>query len=97
MPKGYVIFDEKINDQAAYDAYVAKAVPTVMQSGGKAIVFQNGPEVVEGKLGSTIVILEFPSVEQAREWYNSPDYQAIIGERHAAADCNAAILPEMVM
>ncbi len=37
-------------------------------------------------------ILEFASVEAARAWYVSPDDQAIIGKRHAAATSNAIIL-----
>jgi uncharacterized protein (DUF1330 family) len=94
VPKGYVIFNETINDQAAYDAYVQKAVPTVMQSGGRAIVFQNDPETLEGTWpGKCVVVLEFASVDAARAWYDSSDYQAVIGERHAAADCSAVILP----
>jgi Domain of unknown function (DUF1330) len=38
------------------------------------------------------VILEFVSIEAARGWYNSPEYQAVVGQRHAAAECNAVIV-----
>jgi len=38
------------------------------------------------------VIIEFPSVEVARDWYHSPEYQAVIGQRLAAAESNAVIL-----
>jgi uncharacterized protein (DUF1330 family) len=94
MPKAYVIFDEKVTDQAGYDAYVQKAVPTVMESGGRAIVFHNDAQSLEGNwFGSNVVVLEFADVDAARAWYNSPAYQAIVGERHAAADCNATIVP----
>lgn len=31
MPKGYVIFTEAIHDRARYDAYVQKALPTIIQ------------------------------------------------------------------
>ena len=93
MPKGYVIFTETINDQAKYDGYVMKALPTIMAKGGSAIVVHDGPEVIEGNWhGTRTVVLEFESVEKARDWYNSPEYQAVIGERHASADANAAIV-----
>lgn len=93
MPKGYVMVTETINDQAGYDAYVAKALPTIMQAGGRAIVVHDDPEVIEGTWhGTRTVVLEFDSVEAARNWYKSPEYQAIIGERHASADANAAIV-----
>jgi uncharacterized protein (DUF1330 family) len=93
MPKGYVIFIENITDEAAYQGYVAKAAGSVMQSGGSAIVLHDDAEVLEGEWPwKRTVILEFESVDKAREWYNSPEYQAIVGERHAAADANAVIV-----
>lgn len=93
MPKGYVIFTETINDQAGYDGYVAKALPTIVQRGGNVIVVHDDPEVIEGSWhGSRTVVLEFESVDAARAWYTSPEYQAVVGERHAAAEANAAIV-----
>jgi uncharacterized protein (DUF1330 family) len=93
MPKGYVIFTETIRDQAKYDGYVQKAVPTLMAVQGRAIVLHDNPEVLEGKWeGKRVVILEFDSVDAARKWYNSPEYQAIAPERHACADADAIIV-----
>ncbi len=93
MPKGYAIFTETINDQGRYDGYVQKALPTLIQSGGRPIVIHDGPEVLEGNWhGTRTVILEFDSVDAARNWYHSPAYQAIVGERHASTDANAAIV-----
>ncbi len=98
MSKGYVIFTEVINDQAAYDAYVEKALPTIIECGGKPLVIQDDPEVIEGQWhGPRTVILEFDSVAAARDWYNSGGYQAVVGERHAAAEANAVIVEEFQM
>ena len=33
-----------------------------------------------------IVIIEFPSMQQARAWYDSPAYQAIVGIRRNASE-----------
>jgi len=38
------------------------------------------------------VVLEFPSVEAAREWYFSDAYQAAAKIRQSVADCNGVIL-----
>ena len=93
MPKGYAIFVENINDQAGYDGYVGKALPTILQHGGSPIVVHDAPDVLEGSWPwKRTVILEFESVEKAREWYDSPEYQAVVGERHASAEANAAIV-----
>jgi uncharacterized protein (DUF1330 family) len=93
MSKGYLIFTEVIRDQAGYDAYVEKALPTVLQSGGRPIVVHDEPEVIEGQWhGTRTVMLEFDSVEAARTWYRSPAYQAVVGERHASADANGVLV-----
>lgn len=93
MPKGYAIFTEVIRDKAGYEGYVQKAIPTVTQSGGRLIVVHDNPEVIEGRWhGTRTVILEFDSVEAARTWYKSPGYQAIVGQRHKAAEANAVIV-----
>ena len=98
MPKGYVIFTEVIRDQPRYDGYVGKALPTIIQQGGRPIVVHDNPEVLEGQWhGSRTVVLEFDSVEAARAWYRSPEYQAIVGERHASAEANAAIVGGFAM
>lgn len=68
MPKGYVIFSEKIQDQPKYEAYVQKTVPAVLQSGGRPIVFHKGVDVIEGKWDAQqVVVLEFDSVEAAKK------------------------------
>jgi uncharacterized protein (DUF1330 family) len=93
MPKGYAIFTETIRDQAGYDAYVEKAMPTIAESGGRVIVVHDDPEVLEGQShGSRIVVLEFDSVDAARTWYSSPAYQAVVGERHASTQADAVIV-----
>jgi uncharacterized protein (DUF1330 family) len=49
-------------------------------------------EAVEGKAPDGIVLLEFPTVEDAKAWYNSPGYQAAIPHRVKAAPYRAIIL-----
>ena len=49
--------------------------------------------MIEGKWhGTRTVIIEFDSVEAAKAWYNSDEYQAVVGLRHAAAESNAVIV-----
>jgi uncharacterized protein (DUF1330 family) len=96
VAKGYIIFSETTRDQAGFQAYVDKAVPTLLQAGGRPIIFHEGPEVLEGTWPhARIVVAEFDSVEAARKWYHSPEYQAVIGERHASADADAILVAGM--
>jgi uncharacterized protein (DUF1330 family) len=94
MPKGYVIFTEgAIRDQAAMDAYGQQAFPTMMQAGARLLVAEDGPEVLEGRWDAArTVIIEFDSVDAARAWYRSPEYQAALPLRQAAADTDVVIM-----
>ena len=98
MPNGYVIFTTDIHDQAGFDAYAQKALPTLMQAGARPIIVDDNPEVLEGRWhGTRTVVVEFESVETARTWYRSAGYQAIVSERHKAAETNVVIGAGFVM
>lgn len=57
-----------------------------------AFVHDN-PELLEGQwAGKKVIILEFPSIQAARDWYHSPEYQACIGLRDDAADGDVVLL-----
>ncbi len=93
MAKGYFIVTEDVHDADALNAYVGKALPTILQSGGKVIVFDPNYETVEGEWkGSQVVIVEFDSGEAAQTGYNSPEDQAVVGDRLAATDGSGIIV-----
>jgi uncharacterized protein (DUF1330 family) len=93
MAKGYVIFTEVVNDLDRLNQYARAATPSVIQYGGKALVVDDSAEALEGEWhGSRTVVLEFESVDAARSWYQSPEYQAVVAERHAAAVSNGVIV-----
>ena len=92
-PKGYVIFTEDIRDEAGMNVYAQQAIPTITQAGGRVIAADDAPELIEGSWhGKRTVVLGFDSVEAARNWYRSPEYQRVVGLRHAVADSNAVIV-----
>jgi uncharacterized protein (DUF1330 family) len=91
MPKGYVIITEDIKDPAGMAEYGKLA----MQTMANATVLAFGPpaETIEGQWhGTQTVVLEFESVEAAKEWYYSDAYQEALKLRQAAADSNGVIL-----
>jgi uncharacterized protein (DUF1330 family) len=94
MAKGYVVFTEgAIRDAASMDAYGQQSLPSMMAAGGRLIVADDGPQVLEGEWrAARTVIIEFDSVEAARQWYQSSDYQAAIPLRQAGADADVVIL-----
>jgi len=92
MPKGYVIFTEVVHDPDGMRAY-ARAAGEAMADGVKVLAVDRDPEVLEGEWPATqTVLLEFPSVEEARTWYTSERYQAAADLRRAAADTDVVLL-----
>jgi uncharacterized protein (DUF1330 family) len=73
---GYVIADVDVHDPEAYEEY-RKLVPGTLEPfGGRFIVRGGKAETLEGSwVPNRIVVLEFPSVEQARAWHESEEYQ----------------------
>jgi uncharacterized protein (DUF1330 family) len=91
VAKGYVIITEDIKDPAGMAEYGKLASQTM--GNAKALAFGPAAETLEGEWhGTQTVLLEFESVEAAKQWYYSDEYQAAAKLRQAAADCNAAIV-----
>ena len=75
----YVVAQGRIENREMLNEYVAKAIPTIQSGGGRILGFDESPEAVEGKVEHPrTVILEFPSREVFRAWYDSDAYQAIL-------------------
>jgi uncharacterized protein (DUF1330 family) len=92
VPKGYVILTEEIQDRAGMDAYGTASTAPLLEHGGRVLVVDEDVDVLEGTWhGSRTVVVEFESVEKAREWYQSPSYQAALPLRQAASQCNVVI------
>ena len=71
----YVIGTSEIIDSAGMEEYRAKVGAVIARYGGR-FVAAGAPEVWEGDLRPHVaVIIEFPSPEQARAWYDGADYQ----------------------
>ncbi|MGR6317602.1 DUF1330 domain-containing protein [Micromonospora soli] len=58
--------------------YIDKIQATLDPYQGRFRVHGGTPEVIEGEWPGTVVIIEFPDVEHARDWYASPAYQEIL-------------------
>ena len=82
-----------IKDEAAFEAYQLVAEPIIKQYGGKTIFVSSGVEPGDGDWSPLgISLVEFKDGVQARKWYNSPEYQAVIGQRIAATDSNTVFI-----
>ena len=85
MPAYVIFIREQTLDRTELEAYWAKVAAT-LEGVPMKVLSAYGPHVtLEGAEVEGVVIAEFPSVESARQWYESPAYQAAAFHRHRGA------------
>jgi len=83
---GYVIVQAEIADMDKFKNYLMESPGTIAKYGGRYLARAGRTIRFEGKAdGSRLVIIEFPSLEKAREWYHSEEYQKVKKFRENAA------------
>jgi uncharacterized protein (DUF1330 family) len=89
----YIVVNARVTDPDLLARYGKAALPTLANHDCKALIASNDAETIEGEpAGSRVVVLQFPSREAALAWYNSEDYQAVIGMRHDSTEGFAVIV-----
>ncbi|HYR69927.1 MAG TPA: DUF1330 domain-containing protein [Candidatus Acidoferrum sp.] len=72
----YIIADVTVTDPAAMEEYRKRVPATLARYGGRFVVRGGAHQSVEGDWKPTrLVVLEFPSMEQAKRWYDSEEYR----------------------
>jgi uncharacterized protein (DUF1330 family) len=92
--KAFVIVQIVVNDVEGYRQYgSANHLEFFEKFSGKLIAADDDVEIVEGTWPYTrTVLIEFASKELARAWYESDEYQGVVGLRHGAATSNLVIV-----
>lgn len=90
---GYIYVEMTIKDAEGFKNYTALSAPAVHAAGGRYIVRGAAPEFLEGAAeANRIAIVEFDSVETARDFYHSAAYQAAREKRLTAAEFRMTLL-----
>lgn len=84
----YFVASHKVLDRTTInDIYVPKAVACLNKYDVEILTVNETTEIIEGQTGhDRLVILRFPSRDEAMRWYNSPEYQAMIHLRHNSVE-----------
>ncbi|HKP29516.1 MAG TPA: DUF1330 domain-containing protein [Gemmatimonadales bacterium] len=83
----YLIVDIKVNDPVRYEEYRQLVSPTLAAYDGKYLARGGEVKVLEGDLApNRTVVVEFPTVERALEWWDSDVYRPIRQLRYDSAD-----------
>ena len=89
----YIIVDVTVTDPEGYAAYKELTPPTLAVYGGKFLARGGKTETLEGDWQpGRLVILEFPDVEQAKAWVNSPEYAPARALRHKYARSKMVVI-----
>ena len=92
MP-AYVIADVTVTDAATMEEYRKQVPATIAKYGGRYLVRGGACETCEGSwMPSRLVVLEFPSMEQAKRWYDSEDYRLPKSLRQKAGRTNVVFV-----
>jgi uncharacterized protein (DUF1330 family) len=92
MSAYFVFVRDKMKDPAAYAAYGQKAGASLASHPARPLAVNGALTSIEGQCPDGVVIIEFPSVEAAKAWYDSPAYQEAVGQRLAATEGRAVIV-----
>lgn len=89
----FLISDVSVRDAEALQTYRTRAAESIVKYGGRYLARGGDIEALEGTWRPRlIIIVEFPSMEQARAWYRSPEYAFALELRDAALDRNLVLV-----
>ena len=73
----YLIADVTVHDPEGYAPYTVDNTESVPEFGGRFLVRGGPHEVAEGEWDpGRLVVIEFPSMDALKSWWNSDRYQA---------------------
>jgi uncharacterized protein (DUF1330 family) len=82
----YVVLNIEVTNPEQYAGYVKAAGATVEQYGGRYLVRGGKAEKLEGSIHpKRIVVLEFPSLERAKAWWDCEEYREPKALRQSAS------------
>ena len=82
----YIIVDVEITDPVRYAEYIRVVPPTIAKYGGRFLVRGGNAETLEGSWKpGRVVVVEFPTFEKAREWWESEEYRGPRALRQSAS------------
>jgi uncharacterized protein (DUF1330 family) len=90
---GFVVAEVDVHDAATFAKYGAKVPDTLKAYNGHYLVRGGKIEGVEGTAPKDrFVVIRFDSVEKAKAWEDSPEYEAIKPIRHSSATSRVFIV-----
>jgi uncharacterized protein (DUF1330 family) len=89
----YLIVEVDVHDPDRYDGYKRLVPPSLEPYGGKFVVRGGEVQPLEGGWDpKRLVVIEFPSMERARAWYDSKEYAEAKALRHSTSRARIVVV-----
>ena len=92
MPVYGIFIRETTRDRSELEAYTPKAAASMTGHAMKVLAAYGRQEVLEGPEVEGVVVVEFPSMAEAKAWYDSPLYREAREHRFRGADYRAVLV-----
>lgn len=92
MPKGYWVAHVDVDDPDVYAKYREANAAPFAQYGARFIVRGGAQTQMEGQSRARTVVIEFPTIEAARECFESEAYQAAKAIRDPVSTADLVIV-----
>jgi uncharacterized protein (DUF1330 family) len=74
----YLVVQLNVKNHQEYIQRYAMSVLAMFKKIGAEVIAASAPKVLEGEWeGNWTVVIRFPNMSAAEEWYNSPEYQPL--------------------
>jgi len=89
----YLIANIEVKDPAKFEEYRQKVVPVIQKFGGRYLVRGGDVRRLEGNLPlKRLVVLEFPTIEAAQQFYDSAKYEPILKLRLSSTQSDLVLV-----
>jgi len=95
MPAYIIFMREHTHNPSELETYSKKAPAAMAGHAVTPLAVYGRQEVLEGAEVEGVAILEFPSFDEARSWYDSPAYREAREHRFRGADYHAIIVESL--
>ena len=89
----FIVAQITIRDREEYSKYESGFLEIFSNYSGRILSVDEDPEILEGGWPHTrTVLIEFPSNNDAKAWYESDEYQALAEHRFASSEANIVLI-----
>jgi uncharacterized protein (DUF1330 family) len=91
MAAYFIFIRERMREADAMETYTKLAGPSLDGHPVKVLAAYGPQQVVEGAEAEGVVLVEFPTVDAAKAWYDGPAYREAREHRFRGADYRAIL------